>query len=124
MVESTGDNPAEQRSTPVADDGPAASLPLCARVARRDTVVFTDLEDTVIMLDTDEGQYYELDPVATRIWHLLEAEPTVDALVQALTREYDVDPDTCRSQVTPFLREILALGLAQSMPHTADRDGA
>ena len=42
---------------------------------RSAATIFTDLDDTVVIMDTDRGTYDELDPVGTRIWMLLENPP-------------------------------------------------
>ena len=73
-------------------------------VARNEAIVFTDLDDTVVMMDVDEGQYYELDPIGARIWTLIEAARPVAEICDALAGEYDVDPDTCRHDTLEFLQ--------------------
>ena len=78
---------------------------------RNEAIIFTDLDDTVVMMDPDEGRYYELDPVGTRVWTLLESARTVAELCEALVAVYDVDPETCRGDVTAFLQETRTLGI-------------
>lgn len=87
------------------------TIPPTATIERNEAIIFTDLDDTVVMMDPDEGAYYELDPIGTRIWTLLEAPRPMAELCETLTEEYDVDPDTCRSDVTAFLEETRDLGI-------------
>lgn len=86
------------------------SVGLHSSVAHSETIVFTELDDTVVMMDLEEGQYYELDPVGARIWALIEPGLRVAEVCEALAAEYDGDPGTCRDDVLAFLEELHGLG--------------
>ncbi|MCE2423436.1 MAG: PqqD family protein [Gemmatimonadetes bacterium] len=83
------------------------------RVARNDDIIFTALDDTVVMMDVDKGRYYELDPTAASVWALLERESLVASLCDALLERYDVSAETCRRDVQAFLGELADLGVVQ-----------
>ena len=89
---------------------------LSSRVSRSDGVVFTGLDDTVVMMDVEEGRYYELDPVGARIWALLEPGPRVAEVCGVLAGEYEVAPETCRDEVCAFLDELDRLGVVRVRP--------
>ena len=82
-----------------------------AIVRRNAGIIFTDLDDIVVMMDTGAGRYYELDPIGTRIWALLEAERSVDEVCEVLLREYDVTSEVCRRDVLAFLERAGELGI-------------
>ena len=82
------------------------AIALTTLVARNETLLFTDLDDTIVMMDVDEGRYYELDPIGAAIWTLLETARTVAELCEALAATYDVEPDVCRRDVLEFLSEL------------------
>ena len=63
----------------VKPDEPDVTVALTSQVSRNEAIVFTDLDDTIVMMDVDEGQYYELDPVGARIWGLLEPAAAISA---------------------------------------------
>ena len=69
------------------------------------------LHDELVMMDMEQGKYFSLNPVATRIWDLLEKEMTPDELCAVLTEEYDVEPGQCMEEVTELLEEMEKLGL-------------
>ena len=71
---------------------PVTDISLDSVVGRNAAMIFTDLDDTVVMMDPDKGRYYELDPVGTRIWTLLEAARPVGEVCDALVEEYEVTP--------------------------------
>ena len=74
-------------------------------VQRNAEIIFTDLDDTVVMMDAERGLYYELDPVATRIWNLLESARPVGEVCGVLAGEYDVTPEQCSDDVLGFIEE-------------------
>lgn len=84
-----------------------------ARVARSSDIIFTELDDTVVMMDVEKGRYYELDPVGASIWALLESEVRVSKVCDSLAEQYDVRPETCRRDVREFLGELRELGIVR-----------
>ena len=80
-------------------------------VERNETILFTDLDDTVVMMDVDEGRYHELDPVGATIRTLLETTRPVAGLCEALVAAYDVEPEVCRRDVLEFPNEIEDMGI-------------
>lgn len=69
------------------------------------------LNDELVMMDIDKGNYFSLNPVATRIWDLLEKSMSINNLCGQLTEEYDVDSEQCQSDVKEYLDEMVKLGL-------------
>jgi hypothetical protein len=63
------------------------------------------------MMDIDQGKYFSLNPVATRIWDLLETYLGIDELCRQLMEEYEVDFKKCSEEVEEYLNEMLMLGL-------------
>ena len=80
---------------------------------RNPAMIFTDLDDTVVMMDADKGMYYELDPIATRVWTLLETARSVAAVCDVLAGEYDVSSEVCRRDVLALLRQARELGIVE-----------
>lgn len=87
------------------------TLDLSTKLTRSESIVFTSLDDTIVMMDVNEGHYYELDPVATRIWELIDAGSTVEAICDALVDQYEVDPQECRQDTLEFLERAAERGL-------------
>lgn len=69
------------------------------------------LHDELVMMDLDQGKYFSLNPVATRIWDLLEKPATADELCGLLLADYEVNEAQCRAEVEEHLTEMLQLGL-------------
>ena len=82
-----------------------------SRVVRSEAIDFTEIDDSVVMMDVDEGRYYELDRVGARVWALIESGPRVTEVCEALAAEYEVRPDTCRAEVGAFFAELRRLAV-------------
>jgi hypothetical protein len=69
------------------------------------------LHDELVMMDIDQGKYFSLNPVATRIWDLLEESRDIDGICNKLVEEYEVDMEQCTGEVEEHLKEMVKLGL-------------
>ena len=91
------------------------SLSADAVLRRNPAMVFTELDDSLVMMNPERGSYHELDPIAARIWALLESGRSVADLRDALLLEYDdVAPEQCERDLLAFLDQALALRLVES----------
>lgn len=78
---------------------------------RNKEIISGQIQDEIVMMDIESGEYYNLNPVATRIWELLENELTIDELCQILLKEYDVDEKQCKTDVNEHLLKLIKLKL-------------
>ena len=92
------------------------TVALTSLVSRNEALVFTDLDDTIVMMDVDEGKYYELDQIGARLWTLLETGRSAADLCDALSAEFDVDPDTCRRDTLEFLQTAETMRIVHIQP--------
>ena len=74
---------------------------------RRTDMVFSHIDDEVVMMSIETGEYYGLNPVASRIWELLEKPHTFDQLINLLMQEFDIDQAGCHNDVTEFLNRMI-----------------
>ncbi|QSR85440.1 PqqD family protein [Methylacidimicrobium sp. B4] len=65
------------------------------------------VEKSVVILHTEEGIYYQLDGVGTRVWELLAEPISLEALVTALVGEFEVEEDRCSADAEALLQELL-----------------
>jgi hypothetical protein len=73
---------------------------------RRTDMVFSHIDDEVVMMSIETGEYYGLNPIASRIWEALEKPHTFDRLIDVLTLEFNIDQTACRNDVTMFLNQM------------------
>lgn len=69
------------------------------------------LHDELVMMDIEKGKYFSLNPVATRIWDLLEKPLDIEEVCVMLMEEYEVDSEKCRAETLDLLEEMTRLGL-------------
>jgi hypothetical protein len=86
-------------------------LPQITKYSRNTKTISGRLHDELIMMDIEQGKYFSLNPVATRIWDLLEKSMDMNELCNLLREEYDVDEALCRLDVGEHLNEMVKLGL-------------
>jgi len=76
-------------------------------ILQRDTgQEFTYIDGEVVMLSIENGEYYGLDSVGSRIWELLEKEIQFEKLIDVLTEEYDVSREQCQKETLEYLEEL------------------
>lgn len=68
------------------------------------------------MLDPEQGAYFGLNPVGSRIWELIERPSAVAEVCRVLTAEFEVDDRTCQSEVLGFLGRLDASRLIEVRP--------
>jgi len=54
-----------------------------------------------------------LNPVATKIWELLESPLSFDELCIQLQKEYDVSEARCRQETEACVSDLIAFGLVR-----------
>ncbi|WP_337848453.1 PqqD family peptide modification chaperone [Sphingomonas sp.] len=82
-------------------------------ISRNGDILHSAIGDETVMMSVAAGEFYDLDPVAGRIWQLLEVPGTVAQLRDRLCAEFEVDPATCEADVLLFLGELQALDLVR-----------
>lgn len=70
-------------------------------------------EREIAVMSVEQGAYYGLNEVATRIWELIEAPVTFAQLCAALEAEYDVTPTQCAQEASACVEQLIAEGLAR-----------
>jgi hypothetical protein len=81
-------------------------------VATKDQVS-SDLAGETVLLSMQSAMYYGLDAVGSRIWELVREPIRVSDIRDAITAEYDVEPERCEADVIAFLRELAGKGLIE-----------
>jgi len=77
------------------------------RYVRNSKTISGRLHDELVMMDLDQGKYFSLNPVATRIWDLLEKPLCCEELCDSLVTEYEVDTEQCFADTDELLHEML-----------------
>lgn len=75
-------------------------------VVRSPDQVSGDLDGKVVLLSIENGEYYNMNEVGSRIWTLLEKPMTISALIDQLLAEFEIDRPTCEKETTTFLVQL------------------
>lgn len=82
-----------------------------SEIHRNQEQVYQELGGECVILDLSAGIYYGLDEVGSRVWSLIQAPITVEAIRDLLVAEYDVDSVRCEQDLLRLLHNMAALGL-------------
>ncbi|MBA2671298.1 MAG: PqqD family protein [Gemmatimonadetes bacterium] len=85
---------------------PTSVITASTIVVATEDQVSCPVADEVAILNLEEGVYYGLNPVGTRIWGLLQEPCTVAAIHATLLAEFDVDPARCEQDLLALLNEL------------------
>ncbi len=76
-------------------------------------MVFRDLDDEAVLLNLSTGVYFGLDPVGTRIWHLLLERGQIAAVRDAIVEEYDVTSAVAAADLLGFVDDLARAQLVE-----------
>jgi len=78
---------------------------------RAPEVLGTEVAGEMVLLDSKNWNYVELDDIGSRIWELLNEPRTLSALVEELMREFAVSQEVCRCDTEAFLLDSIKNGI-------------
>jgi hypothetical protein len=74
-------------------------------------VLARQVGEETVMLDLDNGTYYGLDQVGTRIWQLLAEGKTLAQVCDTMIEEYEVSREEIERDVTRLVADLSDKGL-------------
>ncbi len=77
-------------------------------IERTNHLMTSELDDEIVMLNVQRGNYYGLSGVARRIWELLENPQSIDQICRSLMGEYEVGESQCFQDVCKFVDQLVA----------------
>ena len=76
------------------------------------------LEKESVLLNLETERYFGLDETGTRMWQVVTTAPSIDAALQQLLNEFDVDAAILRMNLADLLARLAENGLL--VFHSAD----
>jgi hypothetical protein len=86
------------------------------RAATPPHVLVRVVERESVLLNLETEKYFGLDETGTRMWQLITASPNIDAAYRELLAEFDVEPETLKTNLTELLGRLEENGLIQVLP--------
>jgi hypothetical protein len=78
---------------------------------RRNDLLFNEIDGEVVLLSIENGEYYGMDKVGSRIWELLANPMSLNALVTTLISEFNVNYQKCFEETLEFLKTSISKNL-------------
>ena len=82
-------------------------------IKRNPKQVYSAVDDEIIMLSIENGEYYNLDSIGKEIWDFLESPHNLEEIIIHLIKIYDVSADQCLTDTIPYLKELLKYCILQ-----------
>lgn len=77
-------------------------------------MVLADLDDEVVALSVQDGNYLTFGPVGSRIISLAQKGYSLSDIIKELQNEFNIDEATCRKDVLEFIEESKRLNIISS----------
>ena len=81
-----------------------------AIVKRRDRFTEADIDDEIVVMRLDNGEFFSLSGTSAEIWRLIDGSRDRGALVAALAADFD-DESRIAADVDAFLVQLRETGL-------------
>jgi Coenzyme PQQ synthesis protein D (PqqD) len=78
--------------------------------------VSRDLGGEVVILNIDQGVYYGLGSVGSRVWNLLYQPRKFSEICRVIVTEYDVEPSSCEADLHDLIERLQSQGLIEIVP--------
>ena len=83
------------------------------RFKRNRNLIGATIDDELVMMSVEHGQYYGLGGVGPRVWELIEQPRTLEQLVEQVLEEFEVEREVCEKDMVEFLEQMEKLGLVE-----------
>ena len=75
-------------------------------IARSEELVSSDLNGETVLMSVQNGKYYGMDAIGSRIWALIEQPRSLLNVCEILLGEFDVDRERCERDVLKFINKL------------------
>lgn len=81
------------------------------RIVQAEGFLVSDMGGEKVMMSVQSGKYFNLGHSGGEIWELLASPTTLEAIVNKLCDEYEIEKEACLNQVASFLKQLADQGL-------------
>lgn len=89
----------------------ATSISDDALLVRAQNIVFSDLDNELIMISSEAGKVFSLNAVARHAWMAMAEPITFGALCEVLRGAFEVEPQQCADDTAELVASLEHLGL-------------
>lgn len=85
---------------------PSKDVNINSRIFRKAQNLSSNIDNEVVILNVNKGEYNGLDEIGSDIWNRLETPQVISDLISALMEIYSVDKQQCSTDVIEFIKEL------------------
>ena len=82
-----------------------------ARIFRKTNNLSSKIDNELVILNVNKGEYNGLDEIGSDIWNQLESPMILSDLIAKLVEKYNVNEQQCTLDVIDFITELEKAGL-------------
>lgn len=90
-----------------------AKLRIDQFVKREDHVVWKVIDGKGVLLNLEDGAYFEVNPVGLAIWQKCDGQATLNEIVQWISDEFQETPPRVSADIMEFIADLKRRKLAQ-----------
>lgn len=79
---------------------------LDSKVVQTSGNIVSDMDGEKVMLNIDNGNYYNLGEIGGIIWEMIKEPISIERLIYMLMEEFDVEKKDCERHVISFLTNL------------------
>ncbi len=72
----------------------------------------SEMEGNKVMLNIEQGRYYNFGGIGGEIWDLIESPISIESIIKQLVEIYEVDFETCKMELCHFISQLIINKLA------------
>jgi hypothetical protein len=80
-------------------------------ISKNPAIISSKMDDEVVMMSIEKGNYYGLNPVAAEIWEMVTEPLTVQSICDKLMDAFEVSQEQCYNEVLVFIEKLGNEGL-------------
>lgn len=77
-------------------------------IVRAEAVLSSEVAGETVLMSVENGEYYAMDAVASRIWRIIETPHPVAAVCDELLGRFDADREQLERDTLAFFNHLLA----------------
>ena len=83
------------------------ALTLQTTLSRNPEIIASEIDDEIVMMSIEAGNYYGLNAIGSALWNQLEQQDTIENIINLLVQKFDVDIDQCKNDTLSFIEDMV-----------------
>ena len=89
----------------------ASEAPSASPAGLNPDILWRVVGDEALLLDTNSGNYFSLDPIATEIWVRLNRGDEAEGIAAAVSERYSIDAGRARDDISDLMKDLRDAGI-------------